>query len=112
MVLIPTLGLAVLLVQENYDAIFGVFIGVSIALSSCEMIQKAVKNSFARRATHAMLFSVLGFAMRFLLFAGLLYLGIIYFRVNVVALAISFTLVQLLYPFYLLHSMEKQENHV
>ena len=50
MVLLPTLAIAVLLVQQNYNWIFGIMIGAAIALSSCELIQKAVNNSFVRKS--------------------------------------------------------------
>jgi hypothetical protein len=43
---------------------------------------------------------------------GLLFLGIIYFHVNVIALTISFTFVQLLYPLYLVQSMENRNQNV
>ena len=111
-VLIPTFALAVLLIQQNYDAIFGMMIGVAVALSSCEMIQKAVNNSFVRKANIAVKFFLVGFLFRFLVLAALLYAAIIYFKVNVIALTISFTIVQLFYPFYLLQSLEKQTKNV
>ena len=110
--LIPIFALAILLIQENYSAIFGIFIGTALAFSSCELIQKAVANSFGRKAGRAMGFFLIGFFFRFVFFAGLLYAAIVYFHVNVIALAVSFTLVQLLYPFYLVQDMEKRKQHV
>jgi hypothetical protein len=112
LVLIPTFALFILLIQQNYSSIFGVMIGVALALSSCEMIQKAVNNSFVRKKNRAVPFFLVGFAFRFIFLAALLYLAIIYFKVNVIALTASFTLVQLLYPFYLIQSLEKRRQDV
>jgi len=106
-VLIPTFALAILLVQQNYNWIFGIMIGAAIALSSCEMIQKAVSNSFVRKGNRRALFFMFGFFLRFVIFAALLYLAIVFFKVSVVAIAISFTAVQLFYPFYLLQTLRK-----
>lgn len=112
LVLIPTFALAVFLIQENYNAVFGILIGVSLALSSCELIQKAVSNSFVRKRSLAAGFFLVGFFFRFLFFAALLYTAIVYFHVNPVAVAVSFTVVQLVYPFILLQDLEKKEQHV
>jgi hypothetical protein len=112
LVLIPTFLLAILLIQENYSWIFGIFIGTALALSSCELIQKAVSNSFVRKHGTVTGLFLIGFFFRFVLFAGLLYAGIVLFHVNAVAIAVSFTVVQLLYPFYLVHELEKREQHV
>lgn len=112
LVLIPTFLLAILLIQENYSCIFGIFIGTALALSSCELIQKAVSNNIVRKQGRAAGFFLIGFFFRFLLFGGLLYLAIVQFHVNAVAIAVSFTVVQLLYPFYLVHELEKREQHV
>jgi phosphatidylglycerophosphate synthase len=111
-VLIPTLLLAVLLVQHNYSWIFGIMIGTAIALSSCELIQKAVNNSFVRKSGRKVTFFLFGFVFRFIFFAALLYAAIVYFKINVLAIAISFTIVQFAYPFYLLKSLENREKHV
>jgi len=111
-VLIPTFILAILLIQENYNWIFGIFIGTAIALSSCELIQKAVSNSFVRKANWRGKAFLIGYFFRFLFFAGLIYVAILYFKVSVVAVTVSFTAVQLLYPFYLVQSLEKQNQHV
>jgi hypothetical protein len=111
-VLIPTLLLAVLLVQHNYSWIFGIMIGTAIALSSCELIQKAVNNSFVRKSGRKVTFFLFGFLFRFIFFAALLYVAIVYFKINVLAIAISFTLVQFAYPFYLVKSLENREKHV
>src|SRR5688572_29407215 len=111
-VLIPTFALAILLIQQNYDWIFGMIIGVALALTSCEMIQKAVNNSFVQKAGRTAKFFLVGFLLRFLFLGGLLFLAIVYFKVNVIALTISFTFVQLLYPFYLVQSMENRKQNV
>jgi uncharacterized membrane protein YedE/YeeE len=111
-VLIPTFALAILLVQQNYSWIFGILIGVAVALTSCEMIQKAVNNSFVRKTGRTAKFFLVGFLFRFVFLGGLLFLAIIYFKVNVIALTVSFTIVQLLYPFYLTRSLENQKQNV
>jgi mannose/fructose/N-acetylgalactosamine-specific phosphotransferase system component IIC len=111
-VLIPTFALAILLVQQNYSWIFGILIGVAVALTSCEMIQKAVNNSFVRKTGRTAKFFLVGFLFRFIFLGGLLFLAIIYFKVNVIALTVSFTVVQLLYPFYLTRSLENQKQNV
>lgn len=111
-ILIPTFLLAILLIQENYNWIFGIFIGTAIALSSCELIQKAVTNNFARKANWRAKAFLVGYFFRFLFFAGLLYVAILYFKVNVIAVTVSFTTVQLLYPFYLIQSLDKRNQHV
>ena len=107
-VLIPTFALAILLVQQNYNWIFGILIGTAIAFSSCELIQKAVNNSFVRKRNKRALFFLIGYFFRFIFFAALLYLAILKFQVNVIAVALSFTIVQLFYPFYLIQTMEKR----
>lgn len=112
LVLIPTFILAILLIQENYSWIFGIFIGTALALSSCELIQKAVSNSFVQKRGRVTALFLIGFFFRFVLFGALLYLAIVQFHVNAVAIAVSFTVVQLLYPFYLVHELEKREQHV
>jgi hypothetical protein len=109
-ILVPTFLLAVLLIQQNYFAIFGMLIGVAVALSSCEMIQKAVNNSFVRKRNTAAGFFFIGFFFRFLILACMLYAAIRYFNVNVIWLTLSFTAVQLSYPFYLIHSLEKRRQ--
>lgn len=111
-VLIPTFVLAILLIQENYSWIFGIFIGTAIALSSCELIQKAISNSFARKTNWRAKAFLIGYFFRFIFFAALLYVAILYFKVNVIAVTVSFTAVQLLYPFYLVQSLEKHSQHV
>ena len=111
-ILIPTFILAILLIQENYSWIFGMFIGTAIALSSCELIQKAVSNSFVRKANWRGKAFLIGYFFRFICFAALIYVAILYFKVNVIAVTVSFTAVQLLYPFYLVQSLEKQNQHV
>ena len=112
MVLIPTLALGVLLVQHNYNGIFGILIGGAIALSSCELIQKAVTNTFARKSSRTARFFLFGFLFRFLFFAGLLYAAIVLFKINAVAIAASFTIIQFCYPLYLVSSLEQRERHV
>lgn len=111
-VLIPTFALAILLIQHNYSWIFGILIGVAVALTSCEMIQKAVNNSFVRKTGRTAKFFLVGFLFRFVFLGALLFLAIIYFKVNVIALTVSFTAVQLLYPFYLTRSLENQKQNV
>lgn len=111
-ILIPTFALGILLFQQNYSWIFGILIGVALALTSCEMIQKAVNNSFVRKAGRSAKFFLIGFLFRFLFLGGLLFLAIIYFHVNVIALTVSFTFVQLIYPFYLVQSMENRKQNV
>jgi ATP synthase I chain len=111
-ILTPTLALAVLLVQQNYNWIFGLMIGAAIAMSSCELIQKAVSNSFVRKRSRSSYIFLIGFFLRFLLFSFLLYAAIIYFKINVVAITISFTIVQLLYPLYLVNTLENRQRHV
>jgi len=111
-VLIPTFVLAILLVQQNYSWIFGLFIGTALAFSSCELIQKAVANSFTRKVSRTAGVFLLGFFLRFLFFAALLYAAILHFKVNVIAITVSFTVVQLLYPFYLIRTLEKPGQHV
>jgi hypothetical protein len=111
LVLLPTFVLAVLLIQQNYGAIFGMMIGVAIAISSCELIQKAVRNGFVRKANVATKFFLVGFFFRFAIFAALLFCAIAYFEVNVIWLTLSFTLVQLSYPFYLIQSLEKRREN-
>lgn len=112
MVLLPTLAIAVLLVQQNYNWIFGIMIGAAIALSSCELIQKAVNNSFVRKSGAAPQLFLFGFFFRFIFFAALLYAAIVLFKINGVAIAASFTIIQLCYPLYLVNSWEKQQRHV
>jgi len=111
-VLIPTFALAILLIQQNYNWIFGMLIGFAVALTSCEMIQKAVNNSFVRKTGRTAKFFLVGFLFRFVILGGLLFLAIIYFKVNVIALTVSFTLVQLIYPFYLVQSLENRNQNV
>ena len=112
LVILPTLGLLVLLVQRNYNWIFGILIGTAIALSSCELIQKAVNNSFVRKGNRAAGFFLFGFAFRFVFFAALLYAAIVVFKINAVAIAASFTIIQICYPLYLVGTLEKQQHHV
>src|SRR5262245_51724611 len=104
-ILIPTFALVILLIQQNYSWIFGMLIGVAVALTSCEMIQKAVNNSFVKKMSRSAKFFLVGFFLRFLILGTLLYFSIVYFQVNVIALTISFTFVQLLYPLYLVQSL-------
>jgi hypothetical protein len=111
-VLIPTFLLAILLIRRNYNWIFGLFIGTALAFSSCELIQKAVASSFRRKVSRTAGVFLLGFFFRFILFAALLYFSILYFQVNVIAITVSFTVVQLLYPFYLIHTLERYQQHV
>ncbi|MCI0412053.1 hypothetical protein L0222_04530 [bacterium] len=111
-VLIPTFALAILLVQQNYSWIFGMLIGFTVALTSCEMIQKAVNNSFVRKTTRTAKFFLVGFLFRFVFLGGFLFLAIIYFKVNVIALTVSFTLVQLIYPFYLVQAQQNRKQNV
>jgi hypothetical protein len=111
-VLIPTLALAVLLVQRNYNWIFGIMIGAAIAISSCELIQKAVNNSFVRKSGAAPKLFLFGFFFRFIFFGALLYAAIVLFKINAVAIAASFTIIQVCYPLYLVSSLEKQKRHV
>ena len=111
-VLIPTFVLAILLIQQNYSWIFGLMIGTAIAFSSCELIQKAVSNSFLRKVSRTAKVFLIGFFFRFLFFAALLYLAIIHFQVNVVAITVGFTVVQLIYPFYLIQSLRKRQENV
>ena len=109
-ILIPTFVLAILLIRHNYDWIFGMMIGAAIAFSSCELIQKAVANSFIRKRSRRAKMFLVGFFLRFAIFAGLLYAAILYFHINVVAIAVSFTVVQLLFPFYIVQNLEKQQH--
>jgi len=111
-ILIPTFALAILLVQQNYSWIFGMLIGVALALTSCEMIQKAVNNSFVKKSSRTAKFFLVGFLLRFLILGGLLFLALAYFKVNVIALTLSFTFVQLIYPFYLIQSLENRKQNV
>ena len=111
LVLIPTFALVILLIRQNYSWIFGMMIGVALALSSCELIQKAVANSFVRRQNRRTVFFLIGFFFRYILFAVLLYFAIVHFQVSAIAIIISFTFVQLLYPFYLVNSLERQNQH-
>jgi ATP synthase I chain len=111
LVLIPTFALAILLIQQNYNWIFGVMIGAALALSSCELIQKAVTNSFVRKANRKVAFFLIGFFFRYILFALLLYVAIVYFKISAVAIILSFTFVQLLYPFYLVSSLKRQNQN-
>ncbi len=111
LVIVPTFALIILLIQQNYSWIFGIMIGAALALSSCELIQKAVGNSFVRRANRRAAFFLIGFFFRYILFALLLYVAIIYFKVNVIAIILSFTFVQLLYPFYLVNTLERQNEN-
>jgi len=53
-----------------------------------------------------------GFFFRFIFFAALLYFAIIQFKVNAIAITVSFTVVQLFYPFYLIRTLEQRRNHV
>lgn len=98
----------ILLIQNNYDWIFGMLIGAALAMSSCELIQRAVRNSFARKPGKTAKFFLIGFFFRFILFAALLYVAIVHFKVSAVALALSFTFLQLVYPFYIVQTLEKR----
>jgi ATP synthase I chain len=111
LVLIPTFALAILLIRQNYNWVFGMMIGAALALSSCELIQKAVGNSFVRKANRTVAFFLIGFFFRYILFALLLYVAVIYFKVNVIAIILSFTFVQLLYPLYLVSSLQRQNQN-
>lgn len=110
-VIIPVLVLAVLLVQQNYEWIFGLMIGSAIAFSSCELIQKAVGNSFVRKSNRSAKFFLIGYFFRFIFFAALLYLAIVHFKINAVAIAVSFTIIQVFYPIYLVNSLENRNQH-
>lgn len=107
LVLIPTFALVILVIRNNYNWIFGILIGAAIAMSSCELIQKAVKNSFVRKRKWTAKFFLIGFFFRFILFAALLYMAIVYFQVNPIAIVLSFTFLQLIYPFYIVQTLEK-----
>jgi len=111
-VLIPTFALFILLMQQNYSWIFGMLIGVALALTSCEMIQKAVNNSFVKKTSRTAKFFLVGFLFRFVILGAMLFFAIVYFQVNVIALTISFTFVQLIYPFYLIQSLENRKQNV
>lgn len=112
MVIVPTLALAVLVIQQNYNWVFGIMIGAAIALSSCELIQKAVNNSFVRKTGIAAKFFLIGFFLRFIFFGALLYAAIVLFKINAIAIAASFTIIQLCYPLYLVNSLENSKRHV
>ena len=86
-------------------------IGAAVALSSCELIQKAVTNIFVRKRNKRAIYYLLGFAFRFAIYGVLLYVSIAYFKVNVIALVVSFTFLQLLYPFYIVHTLENREQN-
>ena len=111
-ILIPTFALAILLVQQNYSWIFGMLIDAAIAMSSCELIQKAVRNSFVRKRSRITYFFLFGFFFRFVLFAGLLYAAIVKFHVNPIAIVVSFSIIQFLYPIYIVRMLEDQKQHV
>jgi hypothetical protein len=111
-IIIPAIALLVLLVQRNYDWIFGLMIGSAIAFSSCELIQKAVNNTFVRKGNRTAKFFLAGYFLRFVLFAALLYLAIVQFKINAVAIAVSFTIIQVFYPIYLVNSPENRNQHV
>lgn len=111
-IILPTIALAVLIVQQNYNWIFGLMIGSALAFSSCELIQKAVNNSFVRRSNRSGTFFLVGFFFRFILFAALLYFAIVQFKINPIAIVISFSIIQIFYPIYLVNSLEKRNQHV
>jgi hypothetical protein len=111
-IVLPTLALAVLVVQQNYNWIFGLLIGSALAFSSCELIQKAVANSFVRKSSRSGTFFLIGFFFRFVFFAILLYFAIVYFKINPIAIAASFSIIQIFYPLYLVKSLEKRNQHV
>jgi mannose/fructose/N-acetylgalactosamine-specific phosphotransferase system component IIC len=112
LIIIPTFALAVLLIQQNYNWIFGMLVGIALAFTSCEMIQKAVNNSFVKKMNRTAKFYMIGFFLRFIILGALLFFAIVYFKVNVIVLTVSFTLVQLTYPFYLMHSLENRKQNV
>ena len=85
-IILPTIALAVLVVQQNYNWIFGLMIGSALAFSSCELIQKAVNNSFVRKSNRSGTFFLIGFFLRFILFAALLYFAIVLFKINPIAI--------------------------
>jgi len=111
LILIPAFALLILLIQENYSWIFGIMIGSAIALSSCELIQKAVTNVFVQKRSRSAMYYLFGFTFRFLIYAALLYAAIALFHVNAIALIVSFTFLQLLYPFYIVHTLENLEQN-
>jgi mannose/fructose/N-acetylgalactosamine-specific phosphotransferase system component IIC len=112
LIIIPTMALAVMLIQQNYNWIFGMFVGIALALTSCEMIQKAVNNNFVKKMNKTAKFYMIGFFFRFVILGTLLFFAIVYFKVNVIVLTISFTVVQLIYPFYLMQSLENRKQNV
>lgn len=112
LVLIPTFALAILVIQQNYSWISGMLIGLALAISSCELIQKAVGNSFVRKANRKVAFFLIGFFFRYILFGLLLYVAVVFFKVNVIAIVVSFTFMQILYPLYLVRSVERQSQNV
>jgi len=111
-IILPAIALAVLLVQQNYDWIFGLMIGSALAFSSCELIQKAVNNSFVRKSKRPGSFFLIGFFFRFVFFAVLLYFAIVQFKINPIAIVVSFSIIQIFYPLYLVNSLEKTNQHV